>query len=392
MRKLLHSNLSRCLNQTLGAAAAAAPKSTAETLALFASSAAPTRHHHHLLLRRFHSWRPPSHHRGRLLPPTGTLGFLSGTILYNRAAAAPRRRRRRLGAPCGATRRGKRSAPSSSPCSGGAARATSSLRSGDRGDLSLSPFLRCVYSTFTGMLWCPILDRIIYNMRAMLRTYWIQSPDGVVQFLIGTNIAVFFLWRIADPLFMRKHFMISLDNFRSGRLHTLLTSAFSHSDLDHLVTNMIGLYFFGLNIANRFGPQFLLKLYLAGALTGSVFFLVHKAFLVPPKASYRGWDDSRVPALGASAAVNAIILLEVFLFPTRLVYLYFVVPVPAMLVGALLIGSDLWRIKTGQGHVSGSAHLGGLLLLLLHGLELKRLVLISNRSSKTPFLFFFFFF
>lgn len=143
-----------------------------------------------------------------------------------------------------------------------------------------------------------------YMLAAFLfcRTYWIQSPDGVVQFLIGTNIAVFFLWRIADPLFMRKHFMvsfstialvlsmyhfhvfqwfylilvvllarpvqlfwccssmclctdllvideqISLDNFRSGRLHTLLTSAFSHSDLDHLVTNMIGLYFFGLNV------------------------------------------------------------------------------------------------------------------------------------------------
>ncbi|XP_020086988.1 RHOMBOID-like protein 12, mitochondrial isoform X2 [Ananas comosus] len=328
MRKLLHSNLSRRLNQTL--AAAAAPKSTAETLALFASSAAPPRHHH-LLLRRFHSWRPPSHHRGRLRPPTGTLGFLSGTILFNRAGAA-------------------------------AAAARSAVRRSSAWQEIRSLLVSLQRRSGAGHLFSSIRRS----------TYWIQSPDGVVQFLIGTNIAVFFLWRIADPLFMRKHFMISLDNFRSGRLHTLLTSAFSHSDLDHLVTNMIGLYFFGLNIANRFGPQFLLKLYLAGALTGSVFFLVHKAFLVPPKASYRGWDDSRVPALGASAAVNAIILLEVFLFPTRLVYLYFVVPVPAMLVGALLIGSDLWRIKTGQGHVSGSAHLGGAFVAALAWARIKK--------------------
>lgn len=35
---------------------------------------------------------------------------------------------------------------------------------------------------------------------------------------------------------------------------------------------------------------------------------------------------------GASAAVNAIILLEIFLYPTRLVYLYFFIPIPAAFV------------------------------------------------------------
>jgi hypothetical protein len=32
---------------------------------------------------------------------------------------------------------------------------------------------------------------------------------------------------------------------------------------------------------------------------------------------------------GASAAVNAIILLEIFLYPKRLIYLYFLIPIPA---------------------------------------------------------------
>ena len=41
---------------------------------------------------------------------------------------------------------------------------------------------------------------------------------------------------------------ISLDNFKSGRLHTLITSAFSHIDIEHIVSNMIGLYFFGSNV------------------------------------------------------------------------------------------------------------------------------------------------
>uniref|UniRef100_A0A0D9V603 Peptidase S54 rhomboid domain-containing protein n=2 Tax=Leersia perrieri TaxID=77586 RepID=A0A0D9V603_9ORYZ len=195
--------------------------------------------------------------------------------------------------------------------------------------------------------------------------HWMPSAENAVLILMGVNVGVFLLWRIADPSFMRRHFMISLDNFKSGRLHTLLTSAFSHSDTDHLITNMIGFYFFGSTISNLFGPAFLFKLYAAGALTGSAFFLLDKAFLAPRKQANVGWDNSRVSALGASAAVNAVILLQIFLYPRHLVYLYFFIPIPAAIMGAILIGADLWRVKMGHGQVSGSAHLGGAVVAAL---------------------------
>lgn len=35
-----------------------------------------------------------------------------------------------------------------------------------------------------------------------------MTPDGVVLGLIGANVAVFVLWRIADARFMRRHFMV----------------------------------------------------------------------------------------------------------------------------------------------------------------------------------------
>ncbi|TYI22437.1 hypothetical protein ES332_A06G103500v1 [Gossypium tomentosum] len=73
--------------------------------------------------------------------------------------------------------------------------------------------------------------------------------------------------------------LVSLDNFKSGRLHTLITSAFIHIDIEHIVSNMIRLYFFGYNIGRIFGPEYLLRLFLAGAMGGSVFYLVHHAFL-----------------------------------------------------------------------------------------------------------------
>lgn len=182
--------------------------------------------------------------------------------------------------------------------------------------------------------------------RSWRSSYGRFSTDGVVLCLIFTNVAVFLLWRVADSRFMMRNFMISVDNFTSGRVHTLITSAFSHISTWHLVSNMIGLYFFGTSIGRYFGPEFLLKLYLSGAVAGSVFYLLYHAFIVPSLQ-------------GASGAVNAVMLLDIFLFPTKIVYFNLVIPVPAILLGIFMVGKDVLRIYEGDTLVSGSAHLGG---------------------------------
>ncbi|KAH1201502.1 RHOMBOID-like protein 12, mitochondrial [Glycine max] len=115
---------------------------------------------------------------------------------------------------------------------------------------------------------------------------------------------------------------ISLDNFNSGHLHTLITNAFSHRNTFHIFSNMIGLYFFGRN-------------------------------------DWRAMIASKELALGASGAVNAVMLLDIFLFPKATLYLNFFVPVPAVLLGIFLIGKDMLRILEGNSQISASAHLGG---------------------------------
>jgi predicted RND superfamily exporter protein len=42
-------------------------------------------------------------------------------------------------------------------------------------------------------------------------------------------------------------------------------------------------------------------------------------------------------ALGASAALNAIVLLDILLYPKRMVYLYMILPVPAALFGVVYV-------------------------------------------------------
>ncbi|KAL6281454.1 hypothetical protein ACE6H2_018335 [Prunus campanulata] len=158
--------------------------------------------------------------------------------------------------------------------------------------------------------------------RSPWRSWLRRVSDGdVVLGLIIANVAVFILWRIADPSFMAKNFTI-------GRV---------------------------------FGPEFLLKLYLAGAVGGSVCFLVHKAYMAASSKGRQPWnmDPSKIPGLGASGAVNAIMLLDIFLFPKSTLYLEFIIPVPAILLGIFLIGKDVLRIIEGDSHISGAAHLGG---------------------------------
>ncbi|XP_040365794.1 RHOMBOID-like protein 12, mitochondrial isoform X3 [Rosa chinensis] len=227
------------------------------------------------------------------------------------------------------------------------------------GNVKLLCFLVQIKNEFWYAMSCSVARLTAYDYR---RT-WLRrlSSGDMVLGLVVANVAVFLLWRIADPIFMYKNFTISLNNFTSGRLHTLITSAFSHVDIWHIISNMIGLYFFGINIGRTFGPEFLLKLYLAGAIGGSVFYLVHHAFLAASSKNrpFGIMDASKAPGLGASGAVNAIMLLDIFLHPTATLYFDFIIPVPAMLLGIFLIGKDILRIMEGNSQISGSAHLGG---------------------------------
>ena len=69
----------------------------------------------------------------------------------------------------------------------------------------------------------------------------LRSPldaDTVLKGIIATNVAVWIGWR-ADPHFMQRHFMVSLQHIRMGMYHTLVTSCFSQRDPMHAAVNMV---------------------------------------------------------------------------------------------------------------------------------------------------------
>lgn len=152
-----------------------------------------------------------------------------------------------------------------------------------------------------------------------------SDSNMVLWSLIGANGAVFLLWR-ARPEFAARHTVVSLDALRHGRYWTLITSGFSQADIMHLGSNMISLYFFGKDIGRLFGGKKLLGLYLSGAIAGSmahVLWTWHRERQLYGSHRIRwGFGPGSSGALGASAAVNAIVLMDVLLFPTRTILLY----------------------------------------------------------------------
>lgn len=197
-----------------------------------------------------------------------------------------------------------------------------------------------------------------------------SNPDAVLVGLIAANVGVYCLWHVApDPALARRHLVVSASALSEGRVHTLITSAFSHREgTTHLLVNMVSLYFFGKGVGRALGGRALLTLYLAAGAGGA---LAHCAASVWPCYSdknmpeqYRRACVRAAPgALGASAAVNGVVALSCLLWPTSTVLLWGVVPVPAFALGAAFLLQDVvgaWRdVEGGGGGGRGGGRYGG---------------------------------
>ncbi len=128
--------------------------------------------------------------------------------------------------------------------------------------------------------------------------------------------------------------------------YRLVTSAFLHSGWNHLLLNMLSLYFFGPAIEWRLGGLQFLLVYFGAVIGGDLLSLyVHRHH------DYR--------AYGASGGVCGIIFAYVLLFPGAGVNMYFAVPIPGWLYAIGYIFGSFFAMKAGRDNVGHDAHLGG---------------------------------
>ena len=137
---------------------------------------------------------------------------------------------------------------------------------------------------------------------------------------------------------------------RRHQYDRLLTHGFVHADWQHLLFNMITLYFFGRYAEQLFLPYI-------GAAGFLLFYL--SAILVAILPTYlRHRHDPNYRSLGASGAVSAVLFAYILVNPWSLIFVFFL-PVPAILYGVFYVGYSVWMDRQGRDNVNHSAHLWG---------------------------------
>ena len=131
----------------------------------------------------------------------------------------------------------------------------------------------------------------------------------------------------------------------------LLTYAFVHGGVSHLLFNMLGVYMFGGDLERVWGSSRYLTYYLLCALSAAAAQLL-VAMLT----------DATSPTVGASGAVFGLLLAFAMLFPRRMIVpLFPPIPMRAPVFVAFYGGLELLLGVSGAASgVAHFAHLGGL--------------------------------
>jgi len=136
-----------------------------------------------------------------------------------------------------------------------------------------------------------------------------------------------------------------------GQVWRLLTYAFLHAGIWHILWNMLFLWWFGHEMEELYGPREFLIFYLVAAFLGGVAFTI--------------WAVSRplglvTSCVGASGAVTAVMVLYAFHYPTRVIRLWWFLPIPIWLFVLFQVGQDVYTWATNTPtQTAVTVHLAG---------------------------------
>ena len=138
---------------------------------------------------------------------------------------------------------------------------------------------------------------------------------------------------------------------RQHQYDRLVTYGLIHASPGHLLVNMITLFFFGPLIEQAytiFLGKFGFLVFYVGALIVSI---------LPTFLANR--DNPRYRSLGASGAVSAVLFAFVLLKPWATIYVFYFLPVPAIVFAVLYVVYSIYMDSRSSDNVNHSAHLWG---------------------------------
>jgi membrane associated rhomboid family serine protease len=175
---------------------------------------------------------------------------------------------------------------------------------------------------------------------------------SAVVVLIAINTGIF-IYQWLSPWwsdYLLDFYGLSASGLEEGRWWQLITYAFLHANIWHLLFNILSLWFAGRMVERVMGAGRFVALYVASAVAGGVAQVL--------------FGGGNTLLLGASGAVCGVIIAFATMFSEAqiVLLLFFVIPLKfrAKYLGWGLAGSSLVFLLTGfESWIGHAAHLGG---------------------------------
>ncbi len=176
-----------------------------------------------------------------------------------------------------------------------------------------------------------------------------HEPVPICTIVIIVLTVVCSIFGFRDPAFVEKYIFSPREILAFKQYHRLITSAFLHADWNHLLNNMISLWFFGPVLEFALGPVQFLLVYFASVVGGDLLSLwLHRHH------EYR--------AYGASGGVCGVVFSYIALNPSGTLLAHFIFPMPAWAYGILFLIGSYMAIRQGRDNIGHDAHIGGAVL------------------------------
>jgi len=188
-------------------------------------------------------------------------------------------------------------------------------------------------------------------------------------FLILKLLSVFFYLfqnSLADSTILNFLALPADISVLAKRPWTILSYMFLHEGFFHILFNMLWLFWFGKIFLEYLDQKKLLSIYLLGGISGGALFILAYNLIPLFQPSY-----PYSIALGASAAVMAIVFTISFYVPNYSMNLMFIGPVKLKYIALATIVIDVLSIQgdNAGGHI---AHLGGALFGFIYASQMKK--------------------
>lgn len=143
-------------------------------------------------------------------------------------------------------------------------------------------------------------------------------------------------------------YKFQVGGIQRGEKIRMFSCGFLHADMQHLLLNMLTLYFFADVVINLLSPIQFLLIYFGSLALGSLLSLYfHK-------------NEYHYSAVGASGAVMGVLYSAILLQPGMSLYMFFIpIPIPAYIFGIGYLLYSIYGMKNKIGNIGHDAHFGG---------------------------------